>query len=415
MTERKRAEEVQQAFLEQREARLQAEQERRRAEASVRVAQEANRAKDEFLMTLSHELRTPMTSILGWARLLPTIATTDATFPEAIAAIGRSAQLQARLIDDVLDLSRIASGKLRLNVDSVNVLEVLLGAIEGMRHSADAKQIAITTSLTPDLGVVTVDATRLQQIVWNLLSNAVKFTPKGGRIELGARRTSSQLQISVTDSGEGIDPQFLPHVFEAFRQAESPSTRVHGGLGLGLSIVRYLVEAHGGSVSVESEGRGRGARFTVTLPIRAVQIASQEERVRATESLHPAFLTSLAGRRILVVDDDRDGRELIAAALRRAGADVEAVESGDDALRFVADHAVDMVITDIAMPEMDGFALQRRLREIHALDRIPIVALTAFPPTVMSVDEKEFATYLRKPIDPFELTSKVNELLKPAS
>jgi PAS domain S-box-containing protein len=416
ITARREAEETRRALLEQREARLQAEEEKRRAETSYRVAQEANRAKDEFLMTLSHELRTPMTAILGWARLLPTISTTDATFSEAVAAIGRSAQLQARLIDDVLDLSRIASGKLRLNVDSVSVMEVLLGAIEAMRHSADAKQIAITTSFTPDLGMLTVDATRLQQVVWNLLSNAVKFTPKGGRIELAARRTSSQMQISVTDSGEGIDPQFLPHVFEAFRQAESPSTRVHGGLGLGLSIVRYLVEAHGGSVSADSEGRGRGARFTVTLPIRAVQtVTRQDEKVRAAEAQHPAFLTSLVGRRILVVDDDRDGRELVAAALRRAGADVTAVESGEAALSFVADHSVDIVITDIAMPEMDGFSLQRRLRQIAKLDLIPIVALTAFPPTVMSVDEKEFATYLRKPIDPFELTSKVNELLKPAS
>jgi len=220
MTERKRAEEVQQAFLEQREARLQAEEERRRAEASVRVAQEANRAKDEFLMTLSHELRTPLTSILGWARLLPTMRPEDQGFADAVGSINRSAQLQARLIDDVLDVSRIVSGKLRLTVEDVEIEHVLNSAVETVTPSADAKMIAIETEIGPQLGSIVADATRLQQVVWNLLTNAVKFTPKSGRILLRARRTSSHLQIAVTDSGAGIDPGFLPYVFEPFRQAE---------------------------------------------------------------------------------------------------------------------------------------------------------------------------------------------------
>src|SRR3954470_14814787 len=272
ITERKEAEETRRALLEQREARLQAEEERRRAEASYRVAQEANRAKDEFLMTLSHELRTPMTAILGWARLLPTLSPADTGFMDAVAAIARSAQLQARLIDDVLDVSRIVSGKLRLALETVAIQDVINGAIEAVRPSADARHIAILTSFAPNLGTTIADPTRLQQVIWNLLSNAVKFTPKGGRIIIDARRTSSHVQLAVKDNGEGIDPQFLPHMFEPFRQAENPSTRLHGGLGLGLSIVRYLVEAHGGNVSAESPGRGFGSTFCITLPVGALKV-----------------------------------------------------------------------------------------------------------------------------------------------
>jgi PAS domain S-box-containing protein len=415
-TKAREAEQTRRALLEQREARLQAEEEKRHAESSYRSAQESSRAKDEFLMTLSHELRTPMTSILGWSRILPTLSPADPTFREAVAAIGRSAQLQAQLIDDVLDVSRIVSGKLRLSVETVDVAKVLKNAVENVRPTANAKQITLTTSFTSDLGSATVDPMRLQQIVWNLLSNAVKFTPKKGTVELAAERTASQVQIMVTDSGEGIDPRFLPHVFEPFRQAESTATRVHGGLGLGLSIVRYLSEAHGGSVSAESDGRGKGARFIVTLPIRAIQTPSSRRAPdRDEEAVHTPQFANLTGWRVLVVDDDHDGRELVAAALRHAGAEVAAVDSGAAALDHVAEHPIDVVLTDIAMPQMDGFTLQRLLRERDDFRDIPIVALTAFPPSVMSIDEKEFTIYLRKPIDPFELTERLKELLDPAS
>jgi PAS domain S-box-containing protein len=417
MTTRKEAEETRRALLEQREARVAAEEQKRHAEASYRAAQEANRAKDEFLMTLSHELRTPMTAILGWSRMLPSMNRNDPAFTEAIAAIARSAKLQAELIDDVLDVSRIVSGKLRLNVDTIDVVPVLHAALDAVRPSTDAKQITLATAFSPQIGTTTADATRLQQIIWNLLSNAVKFTPKGGRIELGARRTASQLEISVTDNGEGIDPEFLPHVFEAFRQAETPSTRVHGGLGLGLSIVRYMAEAHGGTVTAESEGRGRGARFCVSLPIRAVRPVDGTTSKRREEGSFAEVSPSMAdlkGLRILVVDDDGEGRELVAMALRQAGAIVTAVPSAADALAHVDRNSPDIILTDIAMPNTDGYALQRQLREKEGLANTRIVALTAFPASAVAADEKEFDTYLRKPIDPFELTVKLRELV-PAS
>ena len=409
ITARKEAEETRRALLEQREARLQAEEERRHAEMSYFSAQEANRAKDEFLMTLSHELRTPMTAILGWSRMLPTINPADPMFREAVRAIGRSADLQARLIDDVLDVSRIVSGKLRLSLNTEDVAPVLQAAVDAVRPSAEARSIEIIVKLASDLGAATFDSTRLQQIVWNLLSNAIKFTPKKGTVELSAKRTASQVQISVRDSGEGIDPEFLPHVFEAFRQAENPSTRVHGGLGLGLSIVRYLTEAHGGRVTAESEGRGKGACFRVMLPIRPVRFSSGEPQELRGERTRP-----LGGRRILVVDDDPEGRELIASVLRLAGAEVWTVDSANAALDYLENHRADLVLTDIAMPEIDGYALERKLRERGDLAKTKIMALTAFPAMATSGEETNFDSYLRKPIDPWELTERVSEVLRSA-
>jgi PAS domain S-box-containing protein len=405
MTERKRTEEVQQAFLEQREARLQAEEERRRAEASVRVAQEANRAKDEFLMTLSHELRTPLTSILGWARLLPTMRPEDQGFADAVGSINRSAQLQARLIDDVLDVSRIVSGKLRLTVEDVEIEHVLKAAVETVGPSADAKMIIIETEVGPQLGSIVADATRLQQVVWNLLTNAVKFTPKSGRILLRARRTSSHLQIAVTDSGTGIDPRFLPYVFEPFRQAENPSTRVHGGLGLGLSIVRYLVEAHGGTVAAESEGRDQGATFTVTLPLGALAVSHPEPIVLTALPSATDLPKKLGGVTILLVDDDVESRRLVHTVLTRAGAQVTATASGPEALESVKQGAFDLIITDIAMPHMDGYTLARKIRE--KLPNQKIVALSAFPAGRSGMADSPFDSYLFKPIEPVELVDAI--------
>ena len=410
MTERKRAEEMQQALYEQREARFKAEETRRRAEQSYRVAQEANRAKDEFLMTLSHELRTPMTSILGWARLLPTLPPTDPTFAEAVQAIGRSADLQARLIDDVLDVSRIVSGKLRLTVENVDVMRLLTASVETVRPSADAKLITISTSFSPQLGTIVADGTRLQQIFWNLLTNAVKFTPRRGLITLSARRTTSHVQITVEDNGEGIDPQFLAHVFEPFRQAEIPSTRVHGGLGLGLSIVRYIAEAHGGTVAAESAGRGKGSTFTVTLPVGAVlapQVPSAETPAIQTHELPTQRLN---GIRILLVDDDPAGRRVISALLRHSGAEVIDVESAALALNALPEHSPDIVVTDIAMPQVDGYTLARDIRE--QWPQLRIVALTAFPAGRSGAQDSVFDAYLLKPVEPSGLVETIAKILE---
>jgi hypothetical protein len=411
ITERKEAEETQRALAEQREARLRAEEERRRAEDSYRVAQEANRAKDEFLMTLSHELRTPMTAILGWARMLPSIPTDDPLFEEAVASIASGAQLQARLIDDILDVSRIVSGKLRLAPEAVDVVRLISNAIDAVNATAAAKQIEITTSFAPGLGSVVVDATRIQQVIWNLLTNAVKFTPRGGAVRMSARRTASHVQIEVADNGEGIDSNFLPHIFEPFRQAESPQTRVHGGLGLGLSIVRYIVEAHGGTIIAESEGRGRGATFTVTLPVRSVK--SEKEPVRnpwTTTFLHRDRLRDLE---VVLVDDDKEARKLLSGILRAAGAHVLPVDSAMAALEAVDRHRPAIIITDIAMPEMDGYALTRALREREYGASLKIVVLSAFPSR--AEDQAGFDAWLSKPIDPFQFVEEIANIAQPTT
>jgi PAS domain S-box-containing protein len=403
MTDRKEATEMERALFEQREARLYAEEERRRAEASYRVAQEANRAKDEFLMTLSHELRTPMTAILGWSRLLPTMSPADPVFREAVTSIAGGAQLQARLIDDILDVSRIVSGKLRLTPETFEVTRAIMNAVDAVNATADAKQITLTTTLAPALGSIVADSTRIQQVLWNLLTNAVKFTPRKGSVTVSAVRTASNVQIVVADSGEGIDPQFLPHIFEPFRQAESPQTRVHGGLGLGLSIVRYIAEAHGGSVSAESEGRGKGSAFTVTLPVHAV--ATDATPVK--NALGDTFMhrDRLRGVKIVLVDDDPQSRKMVMAVLRAAGANVLPFDSAADGLEAVDRHRPDLVLTDIAMPEMDGYAFTRLLRARPDGNTFKIVALSAFP---ASTEERAgFDAYLSKPIDPFHLVDEI--------
>jgi len=401
ITERKEAEETRRALLEQREARLLAEQERRSAEASYRVAQEANRAKDEFLMTLSHELRTPMTAILGWSRMLPSMSPDDPMFHEAVVSIAGGAQLQARLIDDILDVSRIVSGKLRLAPETVEVAKVVMKSVDAVNATADAKQITITTLFSPGLGMIVADPTRLQQVIWNLLTNAVKFTPRNGTVDVMARRTASTVQISVKDSGEGIDPQFLPHIFEPFRQAESPQTRVHGGLGLGLSIVRYIAEAHGGTVSAESEGRGKGSTFTVTLPVRAVTTDAGPVR----NAFGDTFLhrDRLRGIDIVLVDDENESRRMVTTVLRAAGANIVAVDNAAAALTAIEEHRPNLVITDIAMPDVDGYTLTRTLRERE--HDLKVVALSAFPPS--AENKSGFDAYLSKPIDPFHLVDEI--------
>lgn len=411
VTERKNTEEVQRALIEQKEARLVAESERRSAEAAFHAAREANRAKDEFLMTLSHELRTPMTAILGWSRLLPTLPANDPIVPEALASIARSADLQAQLIDDVLDVSGIVSGKLRLNIVEVDVARVLAAAVEAVRHGAAAKDIGLVTDLAGNLGSMLTDPTRLQQIVWNLLTNAVKFTPAGGRVELRATRAGEQLQIVVSDSGQGIEASFLPRVFEPFLQGEKPQTRVHGGLGLGLSIVRYLTEAQGGTVTVASEGTGRGATFTIRLPLREGGVPERVEVPGVPTAMPAAPWTGrLSGLAILLVDDDDDSRSLVATTFRRAGASVRAVGSAQAALLSVEEERPDAVITDIAMPNADGYSLLAALRMRPELRGVPVVALSAFAADA-TFGEAGFSAFLNKPIDPFRLLDEVASVM----
>jgi CheY-like chemotaxis protein len=348
-----------------------------------------------------------MTAILGWSRLLPTLPPGEQSFRDAVASITRSAQLQARLIDDVLDVSRIVSGKMRLALEDVDVARLISNSIDAVRASADAKLISISTSLGPGLGTVVADSTRLQQVIWNLLTNAVKFTPKRGSIRVSARRTSSQLQISVEDSGEGIAPSFLPHVFEPFRQAENPSTRVHGGLGLGLSIVRYIAEAHGGTVSAESNGRGQGATFTVTLPIGSISAADSPGRPAGERAVGHATRGRLKGVNIMLVDDDDEGRGMVRAVLENAGAAVVAFNNATDALQKLDSGRPDILITDIAMPEMDGYALAREVRSTPRLEGLKVVALSAFPESRVDVAQSGFNGYLSKPIDPVTLVDAI--------
>jgi PAS domain S-box-containing protein len=411
ITERKQAEELRNSLIEQREARLHAEEERRRVEASFLAAQEANRSKDEFLMTLSHELRTPMTAILGWARLLPTLQPQDEMFKDAVASIARSAKLQAQLIDEVLDVSRIMSGKLRLAPENVDAEKLIRASVAGVRAMADARSITLTLNAEPNLGTFVADPTRLQQIIWNLLTNALKFTPIGGKVDVNVRRTASHIEFSVTDSGEGIDPHFLPHVFEPFVQAENPRSRVHGGLGLGLSIVRYLVEAHGGTVSAESAGRGLGSKFSVWLPIAAIKTASRTGRETPAdtpeETIDPA---RLKGVRILIVDDDRETRTLVRALLRQAGAEVPIAESAQGALAEFDAQMPDLLITDIAMPGTDGFELTKMIRGRKGGDTLKIIALSAFPAAGNTAEANGFDLYLRKPIDPVDLIDAVAKI-----
>jgi CheY-like chemotaxis protein len=324
-----------------------------------------------------------------------------------VAAIGRSAQLQARLIDDVLDVSRIISGKLRLSRETFDVAQLLRASIEAVQPMADARSVVLKTSFAPDLGELVADPTRIQQVVWNLLTNAVKFTPKGGAVELSARRMSSHVQIEVCDTGEGIDANFLAHVFEPFRQAESPRTRVHGGLGLGLSIVRYLIEAHGGTVSAESAGRGHGATFTVTLPVGGILSKPIPEAGTAERDSGASFAGRLANRRILIVDDDRETRDLVRAVLRQAGANVIAVESGPAALdHFDRDHP-DIILTDVAMPGMDGYEFARTVRKRQGSAAVKIIALTAFPAGTQAAEVSGFDDYLTKPMEPSDLVDAI--------
>src|ERR1051326_1351656 len=349
-----------------------------------RDAQESNRLKDEFLATVSHELRTPLTAVLGWAHMLRTNQLDERSAAHAVETIERNARSQAQLIDDLLDVSRVITGKLRLDVRPVDPGSFIESAIEAVRPAAEAKGVRVGGAFDEGVAPVAGDPVRLQQVVWNLLANAIKFTPRGGVVEVRLARVDSHVEIVVSDNGVGIGPEFLPHVFERFRQADMSTTRHHGGLGLGLSIVRHLVELHGGTVEAESAGEGRGATFVVKLPVAAVrQKETKAERVRPLArdtSLAYEYPDRLDGLKVLVVDDEPDTREMLSIVLARCGALVTAAGSTREALAAVEKQRPDLLICDIGMPGEDGYDLIRRVRAMPERSdaRLPAIALTAY-------------------------------------
>ncbi|MEA2488838.1 MAG: hypothetical protein QOH21_630 [Acidobacteriota bacterium] len=384
---------------------------------ALRVAETASRARDEFLATVSHELRTPLTSIIGWIQLLR-LERDDASLAEGLDTIDRNARAQSRLIEDILDFSRINAGKLRLNVQALDLVDVVDAAIEVVRPAADAKGVKMDRVLDSEAGHVSGDNDRLQQVIWNLLSNAVKFTPRGGRVQVRLERIGSHCEIAVSDTGEGIDPKFLPFVFDRFSQADSSSTRSHSGLGLGLGIVRHLVELHGGTVQAFSPGLGQGSTFAVHLPLLVAHHRPEDNAVRKVElpaarEVDAAF-ADLTGISVLVVEDNDDSRKLLQTILKRAGAAVEVAENVPTALRILAGAWPDIVISDIEMPGEDGYSLIRKIRlQEPPSTHVPAIALTAYTRSVDRVRALAagFQTHMSKPVEPAELVATVKTLL----
>jgi signal transduction histidine kinase/CheY-like chemotaxis protein len=377
---------------------------------AVVVAETATRARDEFLASVSHELRTPLTSIIGWIQLL--LEETDPNqVTEGLETIDRNARAQSRLIEDILDFSRINAGKLRLDVRPVDLIDVIGAALEIVRPAADAKGVTLETVLDSSSGLVSGDADRLQQVVWNLLSNAVKFTQRGGRVQVRLERVTSHSELTVSDTGEGISKEFLPFVFDRFSQADSTSSRKHGGLGLGLGIVRHLVELHGGTVQAFSSGLGEGSTFVVRLPLMAAQPVSRLVEHGGTVR---AELGDLSGVAVLVAEDNDDARKLLTTIFERCGATVEAAENVPAALERLSRFRPDIIISDIEMPGEDGYSLIRKVRARETPDgRIPAIALTAYTrsPDRVRALAAGFQMHMGKPVEPTELVAAVKSLL----
>ncbi|MGH9907350.1 MAG: hybrid sensor histidine kinase/response regulator, partial [Pyrinomonadaceae bacterium] len=386
-----------------------------RERAARADAETANRLKDEFLATLSHELRTPLNAVIGWSRMLKSGRLDSENSEHALAVIERNAWAQRQIIEDILDVSRVITGKLQLSLGPVDLVAVVDAALDAVRPALEAKNIKIETIIDDNLRIVTGDSARLQQVVWNLLSNAAKFTPTEGKIEVRVRQDAGHVQIRVTDSGPGIDPGFLPYVFERFRQADGSTTRTHGGLGLGLAIVRHLVELQGGVITAENRKDGQGAMFTVKLrlptgELRPETLASAIEAFRDTEP----GPSSLEGLRILMVDDENDTLDLVTMDLTQHGAKVTGVTSAAEALKALKDAHFDVLISDIAMPEMDGYELIRKVRKSETLteSRIPAVALTAYARVQdrMRAIIAGYNTHVAKPVEARELITVVASL-----
>jgi PAS domain S-box-containing protein len=383
-----------------------------KAEQARRMAEEASRVKDEFLATLSHEIRTPLNAVLGWTRILRARDFDKSTVQRAIEVIDRNAAAQLTLISDMLDMARISAGKVRLDMTEVDLSAIALAAIDAVRPAADAKEVRLVTELAPRLPVVAGDRDRLLQVVWNLLSNAVKFTAGDGRVTVTVAASGNFVRLSVSDTGQGIAPEFLSQVFERFKQADSSSSRRHGGLGLGLALVRELVELHGGSVSVDSPGIGLGSTFTVALPTRSVGA----QPIPKPSSSGRARTGKLVGVHILIVEDDPDAREIIVRSVTDVGASVTAVASAAEALAILrAGSETDVVVTDIGMPGDDGYSFLRELRSLP-VDHgggLPAIALTAY---ATKEDQKRalkegFAAHVGKPFAPMTLISTIARAL----
>jgi PAS domain S-box-containing protein len=411
ITPRKHVEKENEALLDIAErARADAEAARARAETARGEAEAASRAKDAFLANVSHELRTPLSPILSWSHLLNKDDLDLARVKRAADVIARCARAQAQLIEDLLDVSRIVAGRMRLEVHPVVLAPVIQKAVEVVRPSADAKEVRLQVVLDTEVGTVAGDADRLQQVVWNLLSNAIKFTPRGGRVHVTLERVQSHVEIAVADTGEGIEPAVLPHVFERFMQADASTTRVHGGLGLGLAIVRHLVEAHGGTVHADSSGSGRGAVFTVKLPLMVARTAGEAVRRHPTVAADEgtADRPRLDGTKVLLVDDESDSNEVVAELLESCGATVRLAGSVAHARDVLAGWRPDLVVTDIGMPDEDGYAILTALRETAAgTAGVPAIALTAYASRGDRIRllSAGFQAHLPKPVDPAELVA----------
>jgi len=380
-----------------------------RAERARADAEAANRIKDEFLATLSHELRTPLTSLLGWSSVLREGKRDEKVLAQGLDAIDRNARVQAQLIDDLLDVSRIVSGKLNLDVRPLDIASVARAAITVVQPAADAKGITLDYYAEPGLGAISADSARVHQIIWNLLSNAVKFTPHGGQISLRVEQDETDARVTVRDSGQGIDAEFLPRVFDRFRQADSSTTRSFGGLGLGLAIVRHLVELHGGTVSAQSDGVTKGATFTVTFPLMA-------DRTPVTVSHTPEIIDtySLDGLKVLLVDDEPEARQIISTVITRTGAEVKSCKSAHEALAKLSEWKPDVILSDIAMPEQDGYSF---IRQVRSLPRdkggdTPAAALTAY---ARDIDRRQalaagYQMHIAKPIGASQLVTLIARL-----
>lgn len=415
ISERRRIEAERQATAAERERLL-------RAERTARSeAEKASRVKDDFVAMVSHELRTPLNAILGWTHLLEMPNADAAMAKRAVGVIKNNAVAQSQIIEDILDVSRIINGKMLLNLDAVDLKALIEMALDTVRPAAEAKRIEILTELS-DVPATTGDSDRLRQIVWNLLSNAVKFTPSGGRIWVLAETVGSQVEISVGDSGQGISPEFLPFVFDRFRQADSSLSRTHGGLGLGLAIVRHLVELHGGTITAASPGEGGGATFTVRLPLVAPAAGvfeSAPARLSPLSAIHSVPPTSLEGLRLLIVDDDADALDLLGALLEKFAAQVVRATSAAQALEALARVKPDVLISDIEMPGEDGYSLIAKVRERETNrngGRLPAIALTAHARLEdrLRAVAAGFQHHVAKPIEPTELVTVILSLTKRA-
>ena len=382
--------------------------------AAREEAERISRMKDEFLATLSHELRTPLNAILGWTQILQLHQPGEAELKQGLEVIERNTRVQTQLIEDLLDMSRIISGKVRLDVQRVDLAVVVEAAIQSVLPALESKGIRLHTVLDPIGGTVMGDPNRLQQVLWNLLSNAAKFTPKGGRVQVLLERVNSHIEVSVVDNGQGIKPEFLPHVFERFQQADSSSTRQYGGLGLGLAIVRHLVELHGGKVRAKSPGIGQGSTFVVVLPLVAVhdeQIDETRLHPRSGSQVRAADCPSMSGIKVLAVDDEPDSLKMVARVLELCGCVVLTATSAAEGLELVKRERPDVLVSDIGMPQEDGYALLHKVRSLRPEEggNTPAIALTAF---ARSEDRRRamlagFQMHVSKPVESAELMAVV--------